>query len=688
MRAVHAVVFAVLATALVLAGCGDNRPPQSIAIVVPPGNAELLAAATDMAAFTGYARMDVVAAEPAAAPAADFVITVALDGDTAQPESYAVRAPAAATTQEVHAGGHLGAQYGITHALENLGFRFRSPYATYWPSRLRAPAAALPDVVHAPEIRVRGFQLHTLHPFEAYFAFWEPGAENLADARRIIDWTIKSRGNFVQWVGLNDIVDPAVHAAWKPHTQAILQYARARGVRTGLNLQLYGQSNLQRAFDLWHEPDAATLEESLAERLPLITGDIAFDVYDLSFGEFFNANPDGFVADVNTVAAAFFAAAPAAELHAFIHVGDEQRVDYMGEQDILYYFLVKFADPRIIPDVHTVMFYDLYEDAGGAYHHENFDEHRAYLLERIAAGEPAAYVPETSYWVSFDVSVPIYLPLYVRNRQLDLARLAADPLANGNPLDAHVLFTTGWEWGYWLHDYTALRASYENAEPAALIADAFGDDLAPAVPTVLALIDLQKTALMDQRLIAYMAGRDQSFELGRNLGIVSQPDRVTFDDLLSADAATRAAVATDTDELLAFADALDQIAADVSALNLPRSRWTRELRDATAVTALRARFIAATYLAMLAHLSSDPAFESHHTAALALLEEATAIVDARGDDLHFFRPTLLTDRRPNSTFYPYGYLHMADTLCFWRRELRQVEVHAGLSTQIPPDCIL
>ncbi len=681
------VVLAVLAGSTV-AGCGDNRPPQAIAIYVPETDAALAAAVADMAAFTGYPRIEVqVVADPIAAAAsssAEFPIAAVVDARPAEGYQLAVTGRA---TQEIRGGGALGVQYGVAHALENLGFRFRSPSATYWPVHLQL--AAVDGTPFAPEIRVRGFQLHTLHPTEAYFAFWEPGDENLADARRIIDWTVKNRGNFVQWVGLDDIVDPAAHAPWKAHTQAIQAYARTRGVRTGFNLQLYGQSNLQRAFDLWPDPDASTLEDSLAARLPLITDGVAFDVYDLSFGEFFNADPAGFVADVDAVAAALRVHAPSAEMHALIHVGDEQRVDFMGEKDLLYYFLVQFADPAIVPDVHTVMFYDLYEDAGGAYHHENFDEHRAYLLERMRTGEPAVYLPETAYWVSFDVSVPIYLPLYVRNRQLDLARLATDPEAGGNPLDGHVLFSTGWEWGYWLHDYTALRASYRNAEPRALIAHAFGDDLAPAVPAVMALIDLEKRALMDHRLMAYMAGRDQSFELGRNLGIVSQPDRVTFDDLVTADAATRAAVAVDTGEVLTFAGELDAVADDVAALALPRSRWSRELRHAARVTALRARFSAESYRAMLAHLAGDAAgFAEHHAAARALIDDAQVIVDARHDDLHLPRAALIRDRRPNATFYPYGYLHMADTLCFWRRELRQVENHAGVSAELPPDCIL
>src|SRR5690606_9551027 len=88
----------------------------------------------------------------------------------------------------------LGAQYGVAAALENLGFRFRHPAATYVP-RQPADRGEELGIVHQPQVRVRGFQLHTLHPIEGYFAFWEPSPRNGHDARRIIDWMIKNRGN-------------------------------------------------------------------------------------------------------------------------------------------------------------------------------------------------------------------------------------------------------------------------------------------------------------------------------------------------------------------------------------------------------------------------------------------------------------------------------------------------------------
>jgi hypothetical protein len=557
----------------------------------------------------------------------------------------------------VHAHDALGAQYGVAAALEAYGYRFRHPHDPLVPD---APVLGEVDpAVHAPETRVRGLQLHTLHPIEGYYATWEPDGGD--DARAIVDWLIKNRGNYLQWVALDDIMDPARHAEWQQSTRALIDYAHARGVRVGLNLQLFGQSNLQNAFDL----DDTSLAQ-VHERLPLVTQDLPFDSYALSFGEFFDADPQVFIDSVDAVRDELRADAPAAEMHAVVHVGDTQRVTYMG-QDTLYYFLVQYADPSIIPDIHTVMFYDLFEPAGGAYHHADFAEHRAYLRSRMCAGQPVAYFPETAYWIAFDDSVPQAEPLYVRNRWLDLDRLRA---SGCGPLDTHLLFSSGWEWGYWLHDTTALRASYELPPSwQALIDRELAPDLAGAAPVVEQLVELQHTALMDAGLAPYVAGRDAAIDAGRLLGIVSQPDRVTFDDLATlADwSAFRAQVLA---PLAAYARALDALAVDV-----PDTRWGRELADGIAVDRLRAHFVGAAYEAQLAQLAGDRAGAAAQLAiAHRLLAEAQAIVRGRHADLHDPHGRRLVEQHaPNHTFYAFGYLAMADTLCYWARELAQVE---------------
>jgi len=653
-----------------LAACGDDLH-ANVTIATPPVWAE---AVGEMVALTPGPGLRI-------GTDGDFRIAL-VDDPLMPPEGYRIDADGP-QRWTIHAHDVLGAQYGATDALENLGYRFRHPFDPYVP-RVPAEEGAPRGVVHRPQVRVRGLQLHTLHPIESYFAFWEPSAGSTNDAHRIIDWVIKNRGNYLQWVALDDIMDPDRHAAWKTFTQELIADAHMRGVRVGLNIQLFGQSNLQLAFDLSDDKTGTVpIADEIAARLPLVTQDLPFDVYDLSFGEFFGADPQRFIDATNEVSHQLAVLAPAAEMHAVVHVGATQRVTFMG-RDLLYYFLVQYADPRIVPDIHTVMYYDLYEDAGGAYHHVDFDEHREYLLDRMCAGEPAAYFPETAYWVAFDDSIPMAVPLYVHSRWLDLSRLAAEGCG---PLDEQLLFSSGWEWGYWLHDTTALRASYElPPSPQDAIAFDFAPDLgARAAALVDDLATEQHTALMTHRLAAYLASRDAAIDAGRALDIVSQPDRITFDDLVASGdvAGFTASVLT---PLEAHADALDALAARLDKLALPGSRWTRELRDGLTIDRLRARFVIAAYRAVVDHLGGGDGAAAYQEAA-ARLADAAALVARRHADLHDTHRRRLVDETPNDTVYQYGYLHMADTLCYWHRELGQVGEIVGQGNEPVPGCL-
>ena len=660
---------------LLLAACGDDR--TTITIV---SEAEFQPALTEFATLTPYPGLE-VGSDPGSG------IRIVVVTDPAVPaEGYQLAAAASANVITVKARDVLGAQYGTAAALESMGFRFRHPLDPLIPQTVEL--AAVDEAVHAPQIRVRGFQLHTLHPIEGYFAFWEPSARSTTDAHRIIDWVVKNRGNFLQWVALDDIIDvPDRHVAWKAFTAELIAYAHMRGIRVGINIQLFGQANLQQAFDLSDDTTGTVpIANEIAARLPLITDGVTFDVYDLSFGEFFNADPAQFISAVNEVQSQLAVKAPGSEMHAVVHVGAEQIVSYMGE-DLLYYFLVKYAHPAIIPDVHTVMFYNLYEPAHGAYQHTDFSEHLAFIRERACAGKPVGYFPETAYWVAFDNSMPQYFPLYVHNRWLDLAKLREE--GQCGKIDNHLLFSSGWEWGYWLHDVTALRASYElPAEPRDLVAAEFGTDLGAATESVVQLMTLQRKYLMERELVQYLAGRDAAIDAGRALDIVSQPDRVTFEDLMAGGdrAAFEANVMVPLRE---YADAMDAIDATVQALDLKASRWSAELRDGFTIDRLRARFVLETYGATLAHLARDAAGASAHVAAGAeLLEQARATVKRRHADMHDDHDRQLVDSTTNRTFYQYGYLYNADTVCFWDRELTQVETLLGSATKAPRGCLL
>lgn len=663
---------AVVLTVLCFLGCGDNQHAPITVVADPRWEPQL----AELVALTPYADLAI-----GSDPGDGFRIVVS-DDATIPLEGY--RIEVTGDVLSVHAHDVLGAQYGVAQALEGLGFRFRHPEDPLVPYLPRL--AQIDGAVHRPQIRVRGIHLHTLHPIEGYFAFWEPSPEATQDAHAIIDWVIKNRGNYLQWVALDNINDAAVRADWQPFTRELIDYAHFRGIRVGLGIQLFGQANLQSAFDLSDDKTGTVpIATEVAARLPVVTKDLPFDVYELSFGEFFNAEPQKFVDSVNEVRSQLRTFAPSAELHAVVHVGADQRVDYMGE-NLIYYFLVKFTDASIVPDIHTVMFYNLFEPAGGAYQSENFFEHRDYLRERMCAGKPGSYKPETAYWVAFDDSVPQFFPLYVQSRLKDLAEIEK-PAGPCGVLDQHVLFSSGWEWGYWLNDVASLRGSYELQSN---LLDAFTQELAPDLgPAAAALVEKlarsQHDHVMIEQLTGYLVGRDAVIDLGNKAGIISQPDRVTFDQLAAGEG--RATVDAMLRVLGAYAAEVDDLTKQVDALVLPASRWARELRSGFEIDALRARFVEATYQATLAQLDGDPAAaQTHYAAAKGLLERAHEVVEDRHDDLHDRHGRRLVDKTPNQTFYQFGFLYFADRLCYWQRELDQVGGVLGSTSVIPASC--
>jgi hypothetical protein len=681
----------------ILAGCGAPAP-TGVVVWAPPGLADAFG---DFVAYLpGEARLE-ISADPDADAAeatgtrkarrvASEALHLAVTDSLGCEECFEI-APAEGHVA-VRGGGVLGAQYGVTAVLEGVGYRFHHPFAPTAGADLGAPLpAGLTGERHTPEVDTRGLHLHTLHPIEGLDAFWTPGDDNAERAAVILDWAVKNRADLVQWVALDDITHrPGALEPWRAHTEEIVARAHTRGLRAGLGMQLYGFSNLQQAWDLVDDESLSTAEKraEMDARLAEVSG-LGFDRFNLSFGEFFSADPAVFVAAVDEAYAAMQAAEPGVDVVNTIHVGDapEQRVVWEGE-DMIYYFLALYADPAMVPFVHTVMYYNLLDDAGGTYHHEDFAEHRAVLEERIAAGLPVAYFPETSYWVAFDNSVPQYLPLYMLSRDLDL-----EHLAGFGRLPEHTLFSTGWEWGYWQNDVASLRLSYERgggwAEAVEWMYTPWGADGAEVAAAVVALAEAQRRAHLQERLTPWLSGRDAVMDAGFALGIVAAPERETAAVLAAASAEERAAfragpladLARHAAETAALADTVAAVAGRRAG-----DRYFAELDDSFTVTAARVAYAAALWDALLDGVEgADPA-PALAAADAAYAQAAGAVERRRAGMFHPDSALLVAAEWPNPTIYQYGYLHMSDTLCFWDKERAEVERALGRSTALPPTC--
>ena len=592
----------------------------------------------------------------------------------------------------VHGGLPLGVQYGLADALERVGYRFFHPQETVRPEGLDAFDVDGTGTLETPEQSVRGLSPHTLHPIEMTLDGWMPSEAGALRTRRVIDWLVKNRGNYLQNPALDNILaDAATREAWALNTASMVNAAHARGVRVGAGLQLFGGSNLQLAFDLLEDASGSldTRRARMEERLDVLTRGVPYDALNLSFGEFSQMPPETFLENVNLFLDVVKTRNPDTEVSAVIHVGDtpDTRTVYQGE-DLLYYQLVRYADPRIVPYIHTVMYYNLFDDAGGAYHHEDFSEHRDYLYDELGAGEPVAYFPESAYWCAFDNTVPAYLPVYVYSRWRDMDQIRAEAPA---PLDQHVLFSSGWEWGYWQNDVATLRMGWETpTDWRDLYAEMFAPwdqpDLAAALSD---LAEAQHGALIGERLAPWMAGRDVLMESGRRLGILAQPDRPTWSEVAAMTADERAALRTSVlvplaahaDTTQAILDRLDAVPGD--------DRWLAEIRDGVEVDVLRARFMVAMLTSMLAHADGDASSaRESFSSAIMFKDAAQEVVHRRAAGFHDPDPSRLVERADNPTIYDFGYLHMSDTLCFWERDRVQVGRIVAGATGTDPGCAL
>ena len=639
------------------------------------------------------------AADPAAALALKKGPRAALVADLDCGDCFSLE-PRGGDAFVVHGGSLLGVQYGLAQLLEEAGFRFYHPRQSLVPATVKLPATSPRyGVTVTPRMKLRGLHLHTLHPIEAHFDFWQPSPEHLEGAKRVIDWLVKNRGNYLQWSSLADIAgDPATMAAWQAHTRAIVDYAHARGITVGMDVQLFHSGNVQNAYDLLTDADlmAADTHPIMEQKLQPIFGDLPFDVLGLSFGEFFDADPDAFIQQLNNAYDAAKAVSPNVEVSARIHLGNapSQHVTYMGQM-LLYYFLVQFANPAIVPWIHTAMYYDLFEDAGGAYQFDQFTEHRDFLLKRLAAGQRVAYFPESAYWITFDDSVPVYLPIYMYTRWLDMNDIdQQSTMAGGAPLTEHAEFSTGWEWGYWQNDYVTLRMSYQTpdhwSQPIEEMLAPYGQKGAALAAAIAQLATIQHDALIGQRLAPWLEGVDFLFESAWANGIISQPPRPSPADVAAMTPDARAAfTASVLDPLDQLAAATDGVAATVAGLHLDGGDpWLSEISDGIGVDAARVHFVAAIYRAAVDFADGKPT-DSLFATADAALARAQKLVAHRHAHLHDpDSARLVAPDSINATVYKYGYLYYADTLCYWVRERAQAAQLILGSSDMPPGCVL
>ncbi len=629
---------------------------------------------------------------------------------------------------------NIGLGFGAFRLLEKLGYRFFHPleairmeHAIDW--------TAVDAIETSPRWPYRHVSIHTKHPLE--FTDMLQGLDQrsrnneagwrelLPEWETYLGWLLANGANQVGWslqrTGEHDF-DYSEERFGR--LAEIVEIAHSFGIRVSCGLPLVQKQ--QRAWRLIDDENAPldTQLEQLRTRTRLAMS-AGFDLAGVSLGTSeFTATDPGPTIDWLNALYDIIEEEFGAELSSTAHITAEQELENVegveGAEGINFNFITRFSNENIRTSAHTVQHYAL-DDPAPTYGNDSFQHMRDFMREE-AGKRRVHFGPEAAYWVSFDVDVPLFLPVYAERRFHDIRLIVEDEDAGligegehaGTQITGQSLFTTGWEWGYWFNEVISSRAAWapsqdkpEREDFRDLVTYLFEPfpEGATVADWIIDLADAQHELLIhgqvggsdnwdvvEKNAQAYLQGTetwDAISELAESIpGIplkATQPTRLSPFELLEPRARydvypnrVRPLLIESENRFVQAHTNLENVLASLTHSAEVGAGWIgvlEEFRDAIEITALRAEQVRLLY-----EYRSDPLFQLNEN----LLGRAQAVLD-RGLDVSARREAnyrvdaeRIAAWRENPTAYPFTYLWSARSLFYWWRD-------EGLFTHMDPN---
>ena len=341
-------------------------------------------------------------------------------------------------TSKVLGGSRRGALFGVYELARAAGYAFLHPShpleppAPRWCHDLRSPATD-PGRSAGAGAAVRGTHLHTQHPIELadlLNGVGPGGSEEEADWAaglpawmRYLQWLVANKQNLVEWALLE----------WPGSSGFSTSAARQRRLRRlvdmahdwGLRVSIDAPFNLQQQH-AWRlqTGEGGGGWEAVSGRLKWLCG-TGLDVVSTEIGstEFSHTDPGATIQLLNSVVD--YLEAGGKQLMVKNHASTGQIAKGYKDpldpsKDLNFNYLTYYADERVISAPHTVQMYSLADPLVGSYGRQNYTDIRGMMGLLEKEGKPQVFFPETAYWVNFDNSVPLFLPLYAADRLRDV----------------------------------------------------------------------------------------------------------------------------------------------------------------------------------------------------------------------------------------------------------------------------
>jgi hypothetical protein len=628
--------------------------------------------------------------------------------------------------------GDIGAAYGAYALLEHVGFAFLQPLAPTVPEALDMSFADV-DRTTSPRWPVRGLQLHTMHPLELTDvlngwgisspedrAGWE---SMLPDWDEFLEWSIANGQNRAHWVLLWAQPWGEFGDSDERHDRLTTLVERAHQFAIGVGIDTPLAQQQQHTFRLIRETGTEEEEQQqIRDRTDWLMA-AGFDYVVTSMGSTeFTATDDvrtvGWMDELTT----HLADEHGKEAIVTIHTSSGQTVANYTDPEtgapLNFNHLPHYADPRLGIMPHTVQHYGL-DDPAPTYGNTDFEYVREFLQEQVGRRK-VYWHPETAYWVSFDIDVPLFLPVYAHRRLHDLRLLAGDEDAGrmgrgehaGERMDGQLTFSSGWEWGYWLHEVVTARGAWsplleEPSDEAALrraldpVVKPFGTAAEPMRDFLARLAAAQLALLIEGRVNgqepdeierrngqAYLQGSETWDDLSNIAESIpdqhitmTQPERVglvemrnPFHDPPGYSAEVEPLLAEMASTFGSFANEIELLRPQIPENALP---LFEDIAVGTRLLALRAEQVHGLYDYVDAIYEDDQEAwrEMRLTEARDALDQAVPLVLAQ--EAHYRVPAdRIAGWRDNPTAYEFTYLWTARTLFYWWRD-------EGLAVEAP-----
>jgi hypothetical protein len=569
-------------------------------------------------------------------------------------------------------------QYGATCGLygllqEVLGFSFYHPREMVVPD---LKALKLEDgfaYQSNPRFDVTGFHIHTQHPLELTEALHDVNYPNGQQViREYIDWCVRNRQNYFEF----NLLEGIKRKHWPAYAEQFVDYGHNRGLLMGIDLSLHMIQ--QKTFQLYRFPFKSfrTKKNQIRKNVDMLC-QASWDAWDVEFSttEFSKGNKK-----------------KKQKLQLFLlnelkrknvklmgreHVVKEEKMlSGKVKEDAAFDSLQTALDRQRTMLVHTVMFYTLTDTFAPVYGNYNL-LHMQQMLKKNMAERETWYYPESAYWITFDNSVPLFLPSYLSARLSDIL------FCDTQQVKGHITFSSGWEWGYWLFDWSIANWSWKTVlnetevQPSATqyAEKAMGNTGYAAYFSK--QLQLHDEWVKAKNLIQYLDAQTITDEMPGmfNLPLHPRPDW-TYKWLRRKASLTQLdTIQEDIQRLSEFYLRLDSLDRTLSNVNTS-GKLVKEFNDGFAINKQRSlhRYSTLNYIIEKRRSkingSDCTTCDSWMQKAQFVRNAALKIVSGREASYRYPLAEIAL-RHKSHTAYAYGYLFPAHQLHFWQREEQQ-----------------